>query len=248
VLADDALIFSADGASDPFLAALDANTGAVRWKTPRNTAAKRTFSFSTPLLIEVAGTKQVVSPGSAMVGAYDPRDGREIWRVAYTEGYSVVPRPVFAHGLLFVSSGFDRPVLHAIRPDGATGDATATHIAWTISKGGPLTPSPLVLGDELYFVSDAGIATCADARTGQAHWTERLGGGFSASPFAAEGRIYFQNEAGVCFVVRAGKIFELLAKNDLSERTLASPAAIDKAIFIRSEKHLWKIAPPAAAE
>jgi outer membrane protein assembly factor BamB len=100
-----------------------------------------------------------------------------------------------------------------------------------------------VLGDEIYFISDAGIATCADARTGAVHWSERLGGGFSASPVAAEGRVYFQNEAGVGFVVKAGKTYQLLATNDLGERTLASPAVSDGALYLRSEKHLWKIAP-----
>ena len=170
ILVNDALVFSCDGERDPFVAALDAATGAVRWQTPRNSPAKKQFSFSTPLAIKVGGVQQIVSPGSGFVAGYDVRDGREIWRVGYGEGYSVVPRPVFAHGLLFVSSGFDSPVLHAIRPDGASGDVTATHIAWTARKGAPHTASPLVLGDEIYFVSDAGIAACADARTGEVHW------------------------------------------------------------------------------
>jgi len=239
----DALVFNADGGKDPFIAALEMATGAVRWKTPRNTPAKRTFSFSTPLAIEVNGTTQIVSPGSGFVGGYDVKDGRELWRSGYGEGYSVVPRPVFAHGLLFVSSSFDAPVLHAIKPDQAAGDVTATHLAWTSRKSAPHSASALVLGDQLYFVSDAGIATCADARTGEVHWSERLGGGFSASPIAAEGRVYFQNEAGVGFVVKAGRTFELLAKNDLGQRTLASPAVGDGALFIRTESHLWKIVP-----
>ncbi len=240
-LVGDALIFSADGQEDPFVAALDAKTGAVRWKTPRNSPAKKQFSFSTPLEIEVAGARQVISPGSGFVGAYDPGDGRELWRVSYGEGYSVIPRPIFAHGLLFISSGFNAPIVHAIDPKGAAGDATATQIAWTERKGAPHTASMLVLGDELYFVSDSGIATCADARTGTTCWTERLGGNFSASPVAAEGRIYFQNEAGVGFVVQAGRTYELLATNDLGERTFASPAVADGALFIRSEAHLWRI-------
>lgn len=242
ILVGDALVFSCDGAKDPFVAALDAATGAVRWKTPRDTLAKKPFSFSTPLAIEVKGAAQIVSPGPGFVGGYDVKDGRELWRVCYGEGYSVVPRPVFAHGLLFVSSSFDAAVLYAIRPEGAAGDATATNVAWSSRKGAPHSASTLVLGDELYFVSDAGIATCADARTGAVHWSERLGGGFSSSPFAAEGRVYFQNEAGIGFVVKAGKTFELLAKNDLGERSLASVAVADGALFIRTESHLWKIA------
>ena len=242
VLVNGALVFSCDGERDPFVAALDAANGAVRWQTPRNSPAKKQFSFSTPLAITVGGAQQIVSPGSGLVAGYDVRDGRELWRVGYGEGYSVVPRPVFAQGLLFVSSSFDAPVFYAIRPDGASGDVTATHIAWTTRKGAPHTASPLVLGDDIYFVSDAGIATCADARTGEVHWSERLGGGFSASPVAAEGRIYFQNEAGISHVVKAGPKFELLATNDLAERTLASCAIEDGAIYIRTETQLWKIA------
>lgn len=182
ILIDGALVFSCDGASDPFVVALDAATGDVRWKTPRNSPAQKQFSFSTPLAVKLDGTAQIVSPGSGIVAAYDLKDGRELWRVGYGEGYSVVPRPVYAHDLLFVSSSFDKPVLKANRPAGAKGDATATNVAWEWGKGVPHTASMVVVGDELYFVSDAGIASCADARTGDIHWSERLGGNFSASP------------------------------------------------------------------
>ena len=240
-LVGDALVFSCDGAKDPFVAALDAATGKVRWKTPRNTTAQKPFSFSTPLAITVGGATQVILPGSGFVGSYDPRDGHENWRVNYGEGYSVIPRPVFAHGLLFVSSSFNKPVLFAIHPDGAKGDATETSVAWTLAKAVPHSASMLVLGDELYFVSDAGIATCADALTGEVHWSERLGGGFSASPFAAEGHIYFQNETGTCYVLKAGKSFEILSKNDIGEPTLASCAVTNGALYLRSEKYLRKI-------
>lgn len=243
-LAGDLLVFNCDGGSDPFLAALDTRTGAVRWKTPRSTHAKATFSFSTPLLIDVDGTKQLISPASGFVGAYDPATGRELWRVRYGEGYSVIPRPVFAHGLLFVSSGFDSPVVYAVRPQEARGDVTDTHVAWTHRKGGPNTPSMLVAGDELYFISDRGVATCADAKTGKVHWNERLDGNYSASPVFAEGRVYFQSEEGVGYVVQAGKQFKLLAENDLGERSLASPAVDNGALFIRTESHLWKITSP----
>jgi outer membrane protein assembly factor BamB len=241
VLVGDTLVFSCDGSADPFVVALDARTGQVLWKTPRNSPAKNQFSFATPLAIETDGTTQIISPGSGFVAGYDPAQGREIWRARYGEGYSVITRPVFAHGLLFVSSSYNRPVLYALKPAGATGDVTDTHLAWKHDKGVPNTPSPLVVGDEIYFVSDSGIATCLDARTGSLHWSERLGGGFSASPVLAEGRIYFQNEEGVGTVLQAGKTFEVLAKNDLGERTLASPAVTDGALFLRSRSHLWRI-------
>jgi len=240
-LVGDALVFSCDGEADPFLVALEAKTGKVRWKTPRNSTASRLFSFSTPLAIEVDGAAQIISPTSGFVAGYDPQNGREIWRARYPEGFSIITRPVFAHGLLFVSSSYMKPVLYAVKPAGAKGDVTDSHIIWSHTKGVPNTPSPLVVGDEIYFVSDSGIATCLDARTGNLHWSERLGGGFSASPVLAEGRIYFQNEEGVGTVLKAGKTFAVLAKNDLGERTLASAAMADNTIFLRSQSHLWRI-------
>jgi outer membrane protein assembly factor BamB len=96
-------------------------------------------------------------------------------------------------------------------------------------------------GDEVYFVSDNGVATCLDAHTGEVHWTERLGGGFSASPVLAEGRLYFTNEDGTTYVLRAGKVYELLATNELGERALASPAVDDAALYLRTASHLWRI-------
>ena len=241
VLVGDHLIFSCDGASEPFLIALDRKTGQVRWKTRRpNDALAKKFSFSTPLVITQGGRQELISPGAGGTYAYDPVSGRPLWQVGTGTGFSVVPRPVFAHGLIFVNTDYDFPKLYAIRP-GGDGDVTTTHLAWQIGRGAPSTPSPLVVGDELYFVSDAGIATCADARTGRVHWNERLGGGFSASPVAADGRIYFQNEEGVGFVVKAGRSFELLARNELGERTLASSAVDDGALYLRGAENLYRI-------
>jgi outer membrane protein assembly factor BamB len=239
ILTERALVFSCDGLDDPFVIALDRAKGTELWKTARNTESFKKFSFSTPLLISVDGKQQIISPGSGVVCAYDPTTGREIWRVKY-EGYSVIPRPVFGHGLVFVSSGFESPNLLAIRPDGQ-GDVTNSHVAWTLRKGAPLTPSPLLVGDELYLVSDSGIASCLDARTGKVHWQERIGGSYSASPLYADGKIYCQDEEGTGVVLKAGKHFEVLARNLLGERTLASYAASDGAFFIRTEKHLYRI-------
>jgi outer membrane protein assembly factor BamB len=241
LLTDGELIFSCDGTENPFITALDSKTGEVRWKTDRNTKASRPFSFCTPTLIDVDGAKQVILPGSGFVGAYDPKDGREIWRVDYAEGFSVVPRPVFANGLLFVASGFMKPVVYAIDPKGASGDVTDSHVVWKHEKGGPLTPSVLVVGEDLYFVSDNGVATSVEAKTGKQNWTKRLGGDFSASPVFAEGRIYFENEAGVTTVVKAAKEYEAVATNDLGERMLASPAIVDGAMILRTENNLWRI-------
>jgi outer membrane protein assembly factor BamB len=241
VLVDDLLVFSCDSEEDPFVAALDCTSGDVRWKANRRTSAVKTFSFSTPTIIEVDGVRQIISAGSGLVGAYHPSDGRELWRVEYGEGYSVVPRPVFAHGLLFVVSGFERPTLLAIDPHGASGDVTESHVKWRHEKGAPLTPSVLVVGDELYFVSDAGVASCLDTVTGKVHWTKRLGGNFSASPTYAAERVYFLSEDGRTHVVAPGKSFQLLATNDIEERTLASVAVSQGVLFLRSETQLWRI-------
>jgi outer membrane protein assembly factor BamB len=241
VLVNDLLVFSCDAYEDPFIAALDIASGAVRWKTNRNTSALKKFSFSTPIVIEVNAAKQIISAGSGFVGAYDPTDGREIWRVSYGEGYSVVPRPVFANGLLYVCTGFEDAKLLAIDPMGAKGDATETHVKWTQEKGAPLTPSPLVVDDELFLVSDNGVASCLDALSGKVHWTKRLGGNFSASPVSGAGRIYFQSEEGVTHVVAADTSFQPLAVNDIEESTLASAAVSENALFLRSESHVWRV-------
>jgi outer membrane protein assembly factor BamB len=239
VLVDDALIFSCDGGDQAFVAALNRNTGDVIWKTDRSAPPGNKFSFSTPLAISVDGRKQVISPGTNAVMAYDPATGKEIWRVRYN-GYSVIPRPVFGHGLVILASGFMIPNLLAIRPDGHD-DVTDTHVAWRLRKSAPCTPSPLVLGDEVYLVSDSGIASCLDAKTGEVHWQERVGGNHSASPIAGDGKVYFQSEDGNGVVVKAGKKFEQLARNSLGERSLASYAAVDGALFIRTEGNLYRI-------
>ena len=240
-LAKDLLVFNCDGARNPFIVALNAKSGEVKWQTPRNTPIKAMFSFSTPLAIELEGKTQIISPASGLVAAYDPADGREIWRVLYGLGYSVVPRPIYTNGLLLLSSGFDNPVVYAIDPKGAKGNVSDTHVKWRERKSAPATPSIVALGDEAYWVSDGGIAACADVLSGKIHWSHRLGGNFSASPVAAEGRIYFQNESGVGFVVKAGKTFELISENDLEERSLASYCVDDGVLFVRTIDHLWKI-------
>jgi outer membrane protein assembly factor BamB len=238
ILVDDALIFSCDGGEKGFLAALDRITGKILWRTDR-AEADRPFSFSTPLLITVDGRKRVVSSGSNIAAAYDPVTGREIWRVRY-DGYSVVPRPVLGHGLVFICTGFNSPTLMAVRPDGQ-GDVSRSHVAWRATRAVPLTPSPLLVRDELYLVSDNGIASCLDAKTGKVHWQARLGGAYSASPISAGDKIYFPSEEGTCVVIQAGKEFEEISRNTLGERTLASYAVAEEALFIRTEKNLYRI-------
>jgi outer membrane protein assembly factor BamB len=190
VLFEDLLIISCDGMDTQYVAALDTGNGKVRWKTSR--AGNQ--AYVTPLVIEASGRTQVIAPGAFRAIAYDPRTGKEIWWVRYGQGFSNVPRPVFGAGLVFICTGFFDPVLLAVRPDGL-GDVTNSHVVWTLKRGAPLTPSPLLAEDNLYVVSDNGIGTCLDARTGATHWRERLGGNFSASPVYADGRIYVARNA-----------------------------------------------------
>ena len=237
VLVDQNLIFSCDGSDLQFVTALDASTGKVRWKTERDSADGKKFSFSTPLVLRLNGKTQIVSPGSNCVNSYDAADGHEIWKVRY-DGYSVIPCPIFGHGLIFVCTGYNSPSLYAIRPDGE-GDVTDTHVEWKLSKAVPHSPSLILVDAELYLVSDQGIATCLEAKTGEQYWQKRLGGNYSASPIAAEGRIYFQSEQGEGIVLQAGQEFAELARNPLGERSLASYAAGDRTLFIRTEGHLY---------
>jgi outer membrane protein assembly factor BamB len=238
IVVDDKLIFNCDGGDEAFVVALDRATGKLLWKTPRNMDVPKKISFGTPLLITVNGKPQVISPGSGAVMAYDPTTGREIWRVTY-DGYSVICRPVSGHGLVFLSTCYDSPTFLAIRPDGK-GDVTKTHVAWRTRRNAPHTPSPLLIGDELYLVSDNGMASCLDAKTGRVLWEENLGEKFSASPMEAAGRIYFQSEDGVGIVVKAGKQYEEVARNTLDEKTYASFAADDSGLYVRTATRLYK--------
>ena len=239
VLYGDLLIFSCDGSNDAFVVALDKRTGKVRWKTSRRQPWDQ--AYSTPLVIRAGDRDQLVSVGAYRAAAYDPQTGKEIWRVSYADGFSNVPRPVFGHGLVYIATGFQQPSLLAVRADGA-GDVTKTHLAWTLKRGAPLTPSPLLVGDELFVVNDAGIASCLDAKTGATHWVQRLGGAFSASPVFADGRIYFLSEEGTSTVLAPGKEFRQLAAAALDGAILASMAVSERSIFIRTNTHLYRIA------
>ena len=229
VIYRDLLIFSCDGTDVQYVVALNKNSGKVKWKTNR----KAYMAFSTPLLIQVDGKDQVVSPGAYRTVAYDPANGKELWSVAYGEGFSNVPRPVFGHGLIFLSSGFNRADLLAVKPGG--------EVVWKYGRSVSLTPSFLLVGEELYMVSDNGIATCFDAKTGTVRWQQRLGGTYSASPTFADGRIYFQNEDGETVVIAPGKEFRKLAVNQLDGQTLATLAISGGQIFLRTGTHLYAI-------
>ena len=239
----DLLIFSCDGSDAAFVIALDKATGKTKWKANRGYPADQ--AYTTPLVIRVGDRDQLISVGAFRVRAYEPLTGKEIWRVRYDEGFSNVPRPVFGHGLVFITTGFQQPELLAIRPDG-TGDVTKTHVAWSLKRGAPLTPSPIIVGDELYIVNDGGIASCIDARSGNVIWQSRLGGTYSASPVYVDGRLYFPAEQGVTTVIAPGKEARRLATNRLDGGHLASMAVAGGSFFLRTDAALYRIAERAA--
>jgi outer membrane protein assembly factor BamB len=239
VLYDDLLIVSCDGEDVQFVAALDKRTGKTRWRKYREGFQ----AYSTPLVVRLPEGDQLISTGAHRALAYEPRTGKELWSVSYGDGFSNVPRPVHGHGLVFLCTGFQEPSLLAVRTDGKN-DVTRTHVAWSSKRGVPLTPSPLLVGDELYMVSDGGIASCLDAKTGKEHWRARLGGNHSASPIYADGRIYFLNEDGEATVIEPGTTFKRLAANQLDGPTLASMAVSGGSIFIRSQSHLYRLGQP----
>jgi outer membrane protein assembly factor BamB len=208
----------------------------VRWKKSREGYQ----AYTTPLVVKSANGDQVISPGAFRAISYDPRNGKELWHVTYGEGFSNVPRPVYSDGLVFICTGFQQASLLAVRLDGK-GDVTKSKVQWKLDRGVPLTPSPLLVGNELYLVTDNGIVTCLDAKTGKEYWRARIGGNHSASPVYADGRIYFLSEEGQSVVLATGQQLKLLAANQLDGRTLASMAVSNGSIFIRSDTHLYRI-------
>ncbi len=245
ILHDGKLVIVCDGSSNPFVAAIDAKTGQVVWKTVRSVQPRISHSFVTPTVTKLDGRWQVLAPGPDHFAAYDLETGEELWKVL-APGWSVVPQPALGHGMVFYNHDYDHPELIAAKL-GGKGDVTEANIVWRIKRGAPSTPSPLLVGDELYFVSDNGIATCVDAKTGQVHWAERLGGDYSASPVFANDSVLFLSEAGVATWIQPGKEYQQVVQNELPGRTFATPAFAGDAMYLRTDEFLYKIAEPATA-
>lgn len=233
------LIFSADGAENPSLYALNKKNGSIAWKSKRSSDAKKNFSFCTPLIIPHEDGMQIISPASDWCFSYDMR-GREIWKSKYTGGYSVVPRPVFSQGLVYVSSGYDHPTLYAIEVDGF-GEVTSKKVKWKTSKAVPRNSSPLLVAGYLFMVSDAGVVSCLDALSGELKWMERVASSTSASLLYSNGLIYLTEESGQTFIFKSEPNFKLVAKNDLREKTLSSPMSYGNSLIIRTEKAIYRI-------
>jgi outer membrane protein assembly factor BamB len=253
ILFGDLLLMHFDGSDHQYVVALDKRTGKTIWRTERSIdfqdlgpdgkpQADGDFrkAFSTPHVITVAGEPVLVSIGSKATYGYDPRTGKELWRVEERTSHSGSTRPVTGHGLVYFPSGFATGQLLAVKPDGR-GDVTGTHVVWKSTRGVPNKPSLLLLGDLIFMVNDVGIVTALDAKTGAEVWRARVEGTYSASPVAAAGRIYFFSEDGKTTVIEAGRRFVVLAENQLGDGFMASPAIDGRAFILRSRTHMYRV-------
>lgn len=243
ILYGDLLVLVRDGCDTQYVIALEKRTGKTVWRTGRppikatSTSLKK--AFSTPLVFDSAAGRQMVVLGAQWIVSYDPDSGNPLWRVDTGGTFSNTSRPVFGHGLVFICTAYGGSKLLAVRVDGHD-EVTDTHVAWQQHRQVPKRSSPLLVGDELYTISDGGVATCFDAKSGEIHWSERILGNCSASPVAADGRIYFCDEDGKTVVLEPGREFTKLAENQLDGPIMASLAMAGRAIFLRTDTHLYR--------
>jgi outer membrane protein assembly factor BamB len=255
ILHGNLLINHHDGSDLQYAFALDKRNGDTVWNTKRSVdymdldadgkpkaGGDWRKAYATPHIFIINGRPVLVSSGAKAHYGYDPVTGRELWRVVEHGQHSAANRPLFGNGLLFISTGFSKSQLMAIRP-GGKGIVTDTHVAWRYARSGvPEKPSLLLIGGLLFMVDDkGGLVTCVDAKTGKEIWSERIGGNYSASPIAANSRIYFFSEEGKTTVVAAGSKFKKLAENKLAAGFMASPAVHGRALILRTKTHLYRI-------
>ena len=245
VIYKDLYLLHCDGMDVQYVAALDKRTGKVVWKTPRTTdfgtrPGDLRKAYNIPLIVAEDGQDRMISVGAYSVFCYDPNDGRAIWSCRIP-GFSNVPRPVYADGVVYVCTGYMTPQLWAIRT-GGSGDVTESHVLWKFTQGVSQKPSVLLVGGEIYMIADTGIARCIDAKTGRQLWQERLEGKYTASPVYADGRIYLCSEEGLTTVITPSREgMKVVGESELPGRILASPAVAGKALFLRTDKALYRI-------
>ena len=236
VLWKDKIIVNGDHDGPAYIVALDRATGKTIWKTAR---PNETRSYCTPIIRHIEGRNQLILSGSKCVASYDPDSGRGHWIIdGPTEQF--VASLVYNDELLFMTCGFPKRFIQAIRPDGQ-GNVTATHVVWQTDRDCSYVPSPIVSGPYFLVVSDSGVATCLDAKSGRSIWRERIGTRHSASLVSANGLVYFLSDKGITTVVKPGPEFEVVAQNELGEETNASPAIGNGLMFLRGAEHLYCI-------
>lgn len=233
------LVCDYDLGDGSFVTALDKRTGKEVWRVSRKTRS----SWATPVLVRHDQRTELIVSGAETVYSYDPESGKEIWRCKGVESHAI-PSPVVGHDMVFLSAGSQAKRALAVRL-GGTGDLTNTaNIVWRYDKGTAYVPSPILYGDYLYLMTDRGLLTCLDAKTGDVKYEggrPPIPATFTASPVAFNGKILLTSEDGDTFVVKAGATHEIIGTNSLEEPVYASPAIAGKKIYIRGEKHLYCI-------
>jgi outer membrane protein assembly factor BamB len=228
-----------DTGAKSFVAAFDARTGKEAWRTPR----KVQVSWATPVIVRAGQRDELVTAGNEWLIAYDPATGKELWRAKGLES-NAVPSPVVGKDLVVLTAGYPAKKAVAIKP-GGSGDITGSdRILWTYEKSTAYVPSPILYGDYLYLVTDKGLITCLDARTGAVKYEggrPPVPATFMASPVAVDGKILLPSQDGDVFVIKAGPTHEVLRTNSLGEPISASPAIAGGRIYIRGEKTLFAI-------
>ena len=241
ILHEELVIVNGDHDGDSYIVALRRADGKTLWKTPRE---NRTRSYCVPLIRRLAGRTQMILSGDKCVASYDPENGRRHWVIDGPTDQFVASVVYNAKAdLLFVTGGYPDHHILAIKPDGSGNITGSDKIVWRTNRGVAYVPSPIAEGDYFLVVSDSGVAHCFEAKTGRIAWQERLGE-HHASLVSANGLVYFLNDAGVMTVVKPGPQFLRVAKNDLGERTFASPAISQGQLILRGNKHLFCIGAP----
>ncbi|MDX1382758.1 MAG: PQQ-binding-like beta-propeller repeat protein [Thermoanaerobaculia bacterium] len=236
VVHGDLVLLLCDHDDRSYLLALDKATGETRWRADRG-AGKR--SYATPLVVPAGQREVVVVNSNDRIDVYDLADGRDLWHVGGPVRVPVAS-PVWAGDTLYASRGYRSGPYFAVRL-GGSGDVTASHLRWRVPTGAPYVSSLLHHDGLIYMATENGVVSAVDAADGSTVWRRRLGGNFSASPVVADGKVYLLNESGELFVIRTGRSYELVARSDFEERTLASPAVAAGRVFIRSDRHLYAL-------
>lgn len=243
VLWQNRLIAHFDGSDQQFIAAFDTATGKIAWKTARSgemdPRPQQKKAYGTPLIVTIGGKPVVVSPAANNIYGYDPATGAELWHVHYGElGFSMSTLPVADDERIYFSTAFGKSKVVALQHAGKA----KPEVAWQNHKNAPKMSSPVLAAGLLFYADDGGILSCVDPKTGEALYRERLGGKYSSSPIVAGDKLILASREGVINLVKAGPKFEILSQNTLDGTPImASPVTDGEALFIRTEKALYRI-------
>jgi outer membrane protein assembly factor BamB len=236
LLLGDLLVIQVDHWGGSYLLGIDSATGANRWRTPRDASV----NWTSPIAIRIGEKTQIVTAGTYRLKGYDALTGKELWSLRGLH-MQCIPTPSARGHRLYVACGEGFTSL-CVRLKASKDGRTEASVKWKMPNKGVGIPSPLLLGDYFYYAEDAGWANCRRADTGASVWRRRLNTKVQASPVAGAGRLYFCGVNGVVSVLKAGPKFEVLARNDVGESIVATPALSQGRIFLRGEKHLFCIA------